>query len=109
MKQAEKYLVDNGGKLAHYFGGGVYVKEAVIPAGTLLSQHVHKYDHISILASGTAVVSVDGASETHTGPACLVISAGKEHKVESVTDVVWFCIHATNETDPDVIDEAVTA
>lgn len=94
-------------KILHHFGGGVYAKETEIPAGQILSQHVHKHDHLSILGSGSAVVRVDGESRRVDGPACILIEAGKVHSVESLTDVVWFCIHATEETDPQKVDHTL--
>ena len=93
--------------IVHHFGGGVYSKEAHIPQGLAMAQHMHKHDHLSILASGIAVVTVDGVSSRITGPACLMIAAGKSHTVAAVTDLVWFCIHATDETDPDKVDHTL--
>jgi len=94
--------------IVHHFGGGVYAKQTMIPAGLILSQHKHAHDHLSLLTSGAVIVSVDGVTSKHTAtpnaPVVLTIPAGKLHKVESLTDVVWFCIHATDETDPEKVD-----
>lgn len=95
--------------ITHHFGGGVYAKQTAIPAGLVLTQHVHKHDHLSVLASGIAAVSVDGVDTEHAGPACIVIAAGKVHSVRAVTDVVWYCIHATNETDAGKVDAELVA
>lgn len=35
--------------------------------------------------------------------------AGKHHGVKSLTDVVWYCIHATDCTDETEIDEVLIA
>ena len=93
--------------ISHHFGGGVYAKETRIPAGYTLGQHVHLFDHLSILASGTAEISVDSETTQHTGPACLVIKAGKQHEVHALTDVIWYCVHATDCTDPETVDEVL--
>jgi quercetin dioxygenase-like cupin family protein len=93
--------------IEHHFGGGVYSKETRIPAGTTLAQHVHKHDHLSILASGHVLVTVDGRSQHFKGPACLTIAAGKSHAVSALSDVVWYCIHATEETDPERVDHTL--
>jgi quercetin dioxygenase-like cupin family protein len=95
--------------ITHHFGGGVYAKETHIPQGSFLMQHKHAFDHMSILASGTVEVSVDDQVTTHTGPACLVIEAGKNHGVRALTDVVWYCVHATDCTDADTVDEVLIA
>lgn len=93
--------------ITHHFGGGVYAKEAVIAAGSVLVQHKHTFDHLSILAAGTVEVLVDGMRSELTGPACLTIKANKHHGVKALTDVVWFCIHATDCEDVDHVDEVL--
>ena len=95
--------------IAHFFGGGVYVKETRIPADMRLTQHVHAHDHLSILASGTVIVTVDGSKIELSAPACLTVVAGKSHEVVSITDAVWYCIHASDETDSRNIDKVLIA
>jgi mannose-6-phosphate isomerase-like protein (cupin superfamily) len=91
----------------HHFSSGVYAKETRIPAGYVLVQHAHKHDHLSILASGSVEMVVDGVKSIVEAPACLTIAAGKHHGVKSLTDVVWYCVHATDCTDEDDIDEVL--
>ena len=93
--------------IAHHFGGGVYAKETRIPAGYLAVQHKHKFDHLSVLASGSVELSVDGEVSVVHAPKCLVIEANKEHQVRAITDAVWFCVHATDCTDADKVDEVL--
>jgi quercetin dioxygenase-like cupin family protein len=93
----------------HHFSAGVYAKETLIPAGHVLVQHKHKFDHLSILASGSIELMVDGERKIVHAPACLTIEANKHHGVKSLTDVVWYCIHATECTDTDEIDEVLIA
>lgn len=96
-------------EILHHFGGGVYAKETIVPAGMALVQHKHAFDHLSILAGGTVEVVVDGERKEVTGPACLMIQAGKYHCIRALTDAVWYCIHATDCTDADHIDDVVIA
>jgi len=91
----------------HHFSAGVYAKETRIPAGYVLVQHAHKHDHLSILASGSVELAVDGVKSIVHAPACLTIPAGKHHGIKSITDVVWYCVHATDCTDEDEIDEVL--
>lgn len=93
--------------VVHHFSDGLYAKEMVIPAGHFAVSHAHAYDHLSILAKGHATVEVDGVTTEYTAPACINIAAGKHHEVVAITDIVWFCVHATDETDPDCIDEVL--
>jgi quercetin dioxygenase-like cupin family protein len=91
----------------HHFSAGMYAKETRIPAGHILVQHKHKFSHLSILASGSIELIVDGERKVVHAPACLTIEADKHHGVKSLTDVVWYCIHATECTDADEIDEVL--
>lgn len=93
-----------GGMINHYFSSGLYTKETKIPAHHVLVQHSHKHDHFSILAQGSVELMVDGVRSVVHAPACLTIEAGKHHGVKSLTDVVWYCIHATDYADVDDID-----
>jgi mannose-6-phosphate isomerase-like protein (cupin superfamily) len=93
--------------IQHYFSSGVYVKETRIPAGFVLVQHAHKYDHLSILASGSVELVVDGVKSVVHAPGCFTIAAGKHHGIKSLTDVVWYCVHATDCTDENEVDETL--
>jgi len=91
----------------HHFAAGVYAKEAFVPAGYEVSKHTHAYSHLSILASGKAMVVAGDVGTVYTGPACIEIKAGIAHHITAITDVVWFCIHATDETDVEKVDEVL--
>ena len=93
--------------IQHHFSAGVYAKETHIPAGRILVQHKHKFDHLSILASGSIELIVDDTRRIVHAPACITIEADKHHGVKSLTDVVWYCVHATECTDADKIDEVL--
>jgi mannose-6-phosphate isomerase-like protein (cupin superfamily) len=94
-------------EIRHHFGGGVYAKETFIPEGKWLVQHTHKFDHLSILAQGSIELIVDGVTSIIHAPACLTIAANKHHGVRSLTNVIWYCVHATDCTDEDTIDEVI--
>ncbi len=97
----------HGVGIEHHFGGGVYAKEARVPAGVALHQHAHPYPHLSIISQGVALIELDGVRSEAHAPACLTIPAGVVHKITAVTPVVWYCIHATNETDPEKVDASI--
>ena len=87
--------------ISHHF---YYGKRAEIPAGTMLRQHSHKYDHHSLLLSGRVLVSVDGDTVVYKAPALLTIKAHKKHAVHALADSVWVCLHETDERDVAKID-----
>lgn len=91
-------------KIQHHFSDGVYAKQMALPKGHFAVSHKHKYSHLSVMASGVAVVETNGTETTYTAPACIEIKAGVEHKITALEDVMWFCIHATDETDADKVD-----
>lgn len=92
----------------HHFIGGVYAKEVIIKDGHEVAQHVHEFDHMSILAKGCAVVFQGDKCETYYAPAIIEIKAGVQHSVVAVNgDITWYCIHKTDETDETKVDNVL--
>ena len=107
MALKDSELLAEGVGIAHFFGGGVYVKETQIPANAILSQHSHSHDHLSYLTRGAVILDVDGDLRTVRAPACLTIEAGKTHTVHALVDSTWLCIWATDCTDPETVDDVI--
>lgn len=91
----------------HHFSAGVYAREMRLLGGMQAITHAHKYDHLSILAAGIAVVKAGDSLTTYHAPACIEIKAGIPHSILAIEDVTWFCIHATDETDEAKLDEVL--
>lgn len=92
----------------HHFSDGLYAKEIFLAADCFAVQHQHTYDHLSILAKGKVKVLFEGdLSKEYTAPACINIIKGVNHAVYAIEDSVWYCVHATSETDVDKIDEVL--
>lgn len=87
--------------------GGVYTKECHLPVGYAFPQHRHRYEHTSVLASGTALVEVDGVTTEHVGPVVLRIEAKKVHTITPLTPCVWLCQHATTSENEDIDAELI--
>lgn len=77
-----------------HMAGGVIAMGKFIPAGQVLVQHKHPYEHLSILASGTIIVESGGTTQTLVGPCCITIPANTHHGVKALTDAQWYCIHS---------------
>lgn len=81
-------------------------------AKTVISQHVHTHDHITLISSGSVEAWQDGeVLGTFTAPAVITIPAGKKHAFTALTDnVILCCLHnlrGTGLESPEVIvDEA---
>lgn len=95
--------------IQHCFSAGVYAKRIQFAAGQVAVSHVHRFDHLSILAAGRVRLIADGTTTEYAAPAEIVIQAGHEHALEAITDAVWYCVHATDETDAERIDAALIA
>lgn len=93
--------------IKHNFADGLYAKETHIPAGLKLAKHTHQFTHLSILASGSVRIRAGEEIKTYEAPVCIEIKAGIEHEVQALTDAVWYCIHAVDETDETKIDEVI--
>lgn len=91
----------------HFFSEKIYAKQMKLPKGHFAVSHKHNYDHLSILASGIAEVTTDTETRQYTAPSCIEIKAGVEHTIVAITDVCWFCVHNTTETDVNKIDEVL--
>ncbi len=89
--------------MKHHFAGGVYAREQTLKAGYEVEKHEHDYDHLSFLCSGSALVEVDGDLTHLEGPCALEVKAGKKHRIQALTDIVWLCIHAESVADPEII------
>jgi quercetin dioxygenase-like cupin family protein len=91
----------------HNFSDGLYAKQMFIPKGYVVGQHAHKFSHLSILAKGKVVVKTDAGEDNYEAPACLEIKKDINHAIEALEDTVWFCIHATDETNIEKIDKVL--
>jgi quercetin dioxygenase-like cupin family protein len=95
-------------QIAHRFLPGTYAKEMTIPAGGAVGTHSHKTAHKSAYFGGPVLLKTDAGKEMLPFPAGVVdIPAGLHHEIHAIGETVWFCIWETDETDPELIDQAV--
>jgi len=62
---------------------------------------------LRLLPKGKVVVTTDEWKKEFSAPACIEIKAGIHHMIEALDDSMWFCIHATDETDVSKVDEVL--
>jgi quercetin dioxygenase-like cupin family protein len=94
-------------QIEHHFSDGLYAKKMRIPKGYEAGQHAHKYSHLSILAKGRVLVKTDAGQKEYAAPACIEIKSGVLHVIQALDDSEWFCIHATQETDVEKVDQVL--
>jgi quercetin dioxygenase-like cupin family protein len=75
---------------------GVFVKQMVLTrAATVVPQHSHEHDHMSMLALGSVTLWRDGAFVgEYSAPAGIFIPAKSKHTFVALSDmVIIYCIH----------------
>jgi hypothetical protein len=102
-----KALPQTDCKTVHHFSAGVYARQMELPANNMAVTHAHNYDHLSILAKGKVIVKVEDKETIYEAPACITIKAFLHHSILAITDSIWFCIHATDETDLEKLDHVM--
>ena len=93
--------------IEHHFSEHLYAKKVSLDAGAIAVQHKHKFDHLSILAKGKVIVLFEEDANEYTAPACINIIKGVDHAIKALEDSVWYCVHATDETDATKVDEVL--
>lgn len=63
--------------------------------GDIEQGHTHAFDHLTLLASGSLQVTVEGVTTDFTAPHMIYIKADKNHELVALEDnTVAYCIHA---------------
>jgi len=84
--------------ITHRFGPNIYIREVVIPAGTLVMGHSHKTEHMNVILAGRIAVVIDGDTTVMEGPASFTAPAGRK-VLYAIDEVIMQNIHVTAETD----------
>lgn len=99
--QLPQDVVDAALGVVHYFpteGNPVYMRQMRAAAGHVIGSHKHRYEHYSVLVEGKVRAEFDGEVEEHEAPSVMTVPAGVEHRITALTDIVWLCVHGTDET-----------
>ena len=90
--------------VTHHFGPNIYIREVVMPAGTVVVGKPHKTEHMCNMISGRMiVVNEDGEQMEVAAPS--VFMAKKGRKIAYIIETVRFQnIFSTNETDIDRLE-----
>lgn len=88
----------------HFFGPSIYIREVVMPAGTVVVGKYHKHDHLCNMVEGRmVVVNEDGEQREVVAPA--VFMAKKGRKTAYILETVRFQnIYSTDETDVEKLE-----
>lgn len=93
----------------NHFSHGVYGRELLIPAGTVLVGHIHKFENMNVLLEGEMLVTTENGPQ-RVGAGHLVVSPpGTKRVALALTDCRWLTIHGTHDTDVDKIERQFIA
>jgi hypothetical protein len=92
-------------KIKHIHSNGVYIKAYRVPAGLKIYSKRFPDDHVTILGQGSVAVEQGGETIKFVAPAHFVFEAMTRYTVHTLEDSVWYCVHATTETDPATLAE----
>jgi hypothetical protein len=91
-------------KTKHIQAEGVYIKTTLVPKNVKFYTKQTPDSHVAILAYGTILMD-DGSTKTQFhAPANYIIPANSRIAFYTVTDCVFYCVHATEETDLEQLD-----
>lgn len=78
----------------HHFADGIYAREILIRAGTVLTGKVHTTEHLNIVSKGRIVVWTEDGMKEVAAPCTMVSRPGTKRVGFALEDTVWTTIHA---------------
>lgn len=102
-------LPDEVTPVKHHFAYGVYGREMFIPKGVAVIGKIHKRQTMNFLMQGCLEMNANGVKETVKAPAVIIGVPGTQRAVLAVEDSIWVCVHPTEETDLDMIENQFIA
>ena len=110
LKDQPNQIVIADMDVRHYMTDtGLYAREMLIPAGTVITGRVKKHEHISVIAAGVVTEVTEAGEQRVKAPYVMVSRPDTKRIVVAHTDTVWVTIHATKETELDKIEEDLIA
>jgi hypothetical protein len=92
-------------KIKNIHSDGVYIKAYRVPAGLKIYSKRFPDNHVTILGQGSVMVENGDQQLKFLAPAHFEFEAMTRYTILTLEDSVWYCVHATTETDPAVLAE----
>ncbi|TFG48622.1 MAG: hypothetical protein E4H40_04365 [Candidatus Brocadiia bacterium] len=102
-------LEEEEGTLTHYFSTGVYARELLIPADTIMTSKLHKLPRLCIISKGDVTFTTETGTRRIKAPYTAVFPPGSKVALYTHEDTVWTAIHGTDETDLDKLESDLIA
>ena len=94
--------------LRHYHTADLYCRRIVVPAGSVFTTRVHRFDHISIALRGhISFVNEHGVRQDIIAPDIFVTKAGTHRVVYVHEEVEFATVHHCEEQDDDRVEDAL--
>ena len=100
---------DNACPLRHTFADGMYIREITMPANTFVSSKIHKTNHPYFVLKGSVDVVTEEGVVNIQAPYWGITKAGTKRTLHVLEETVWCTVHATEETDLELIEGEVIA
>lgn len=97
-------------QLDHLFTKGIYTRQLIIPAGTIMTTKLHKTEHPFAVMSGSLTVYTDDEGQVSIeAPYIGVTAIGTRRVIHAITDVIWVTFHSNidDETDLDILENRI--
>jgi quercetin dioxygenase-like cupin family protein len=91
-------------EITHHFGPNLYIREAAIPAGTIVLGHAHRDEHICIILKGKMAALMGDEVVVIEAPATFVAGAGRK-MAYIMEDLLIQNVFSTSETDIDKLED----
>lgn len=79
--------------LEHHFAYGTYLREMLLPKGTVITGKIHNFDHLNFLMKGTVYVVSEDGNYKLKAPQIIRSSQGVKRVMYAETDVIWVNVH----------------
>lgn len=93
--------------ITHHFSGGVYAREMLGPAGTIITGKIHTKDHINILSKGSLTVFTEHGIDHVKAPCTMVCKAGTKRVGYVHEDCVWTSIHSVSSENLEEVEDEI--
>ncbi len=88
----------------HTFAGGIYSRQILIPKGAWITGKIHRTAHLNIMASGDITVWTDDGMKRLQGYNVIPGTPGTKRVGYAHEDTIWVTLHATHETNLDLLE-----
>jgi quercetin dioxygenase-like cupin family protein len=95
--------------VTHYFGHEVYARALLIEKGGTLTGKIHRFSCINFILFGDITVDTAEGQKRIKAPEILISPPGVKRAGYAHEDTLWVTVHATKQTDPDLVEDEVIA